>query len=448
MANLRMADSRDFTIINWLDKIEGPGSATISGLATNMENEDDPWDWSIDRVVQEFCTVKRSWELRSSSMVVPDPEPLEAALRDQEITGDTLLNELDNAVLKTELGLRTIGQRAYVNHGISALRLRSAKYRAANQVQPPVISRLMLDELARLIKTSSEGFADQAREDEVQIEDDSSASGRKRQKLDKLDAAAAEIDHSFAEVDNERSMLSAPIEEVDTTNINGKKRKRIAPTLITSEIDLDRVRHMPSAADFVTLDESAQEPQLAKGTEFATEPEPQPAPEPGVTFRDDDGRKRMVPVWQSEPIHEIEAGPSTATVPTISRRKSSKTTKHIPAYLGKKHLAIDEVFYHGVLVGEELTKDDTNLIELEELSMVKTNIPAGQRLYVHSAVKRFLRSEPRQFRRLGELFTAIVPYPERLTSKYNQQSFSLYSSGHARRQTIDSWPEVNTSTLR
>jgi len=60
---------------------------------------------------------------------------------------------------------------------------------------------------------------------------------------------------------------------------NGKKRKRIAPTLITSEIDLSRNRDIPTAADDVIHNDPLNV-------------------EPGVAFIGEDGRKRLVPIRQ------------------------------------------------------------------------------------------------------------------------------------------------------
>ena len=88
----------------------------------------DPWDWDIDRVVQELCTTNRSWQPRSSSMTRPDPSLLEQALREHEVTGNVLLVDVDDAVLKEDLGLKILARRAFVKSAITTLRLHSAQY--------------------------------------------------------------------------------------------------------------------------------------------------------------------------------------------------------------------------------------------------------------------------------------------------------------------------------
>jgi hypothetical protein len=72
---------------------------------------------------------------------------------------------------------------------------------------------------------------------------------------------------------------AAPETSDPALHANGKKRKRIAPTLITSEIDLSRNRDIPTAADDVIHNDPLNI-------------------EPGLAFIGEDGRKRLVPVRQ------------------------------------------------------------------------------------------------------------------------------------------------------
>ncbi|RAL63378.1 hypothetical protein DID88_003802 [Monilinia fructigena] len=89
---------------------------------------DDPWDWLTDKVVQEFCTDQRSWEPRAASSRLPDPVYLEKIIRDNEITGDVLLIDLDDRTLRDDLQIAKLGWRSFIRYGIDQLRLRSPKY--------------------------------------------------------------------------------------------------------------------------------------------------------------------------------------------------------------------------------------------------------------------------------------------------------------------------------
>ncbi|EDO04955.1 hypothetical protein SS1G_07439 [Sclerotinia sclerotiorum 1980 UF-70] len=90
--------------------------------------DDDPWGWSVDRIVQEFCTDKRSWGLRAASSCLPDPAYLEKVFRENEITGDILLLEIDDKTLREDLQISKLGWRSFIRYGIEQLRERSAKY--------------------------------------------------------------------------------------------------------------------------------------------------------------------------------------------------------------------------------------------------------------------------------------------------------------------------------
>lgn len=92
--------------------------------------DDDPWDWSIDRVVQELCTPNRSWQPRTPSMLIPDPAALERVLRDHEVNGNVLLIDVDDNVMRQDFGLKVLGRRAFIRGAIDEMRVKSAKYQA------------------------------------------------------------------------------------------------------------------------------------------------------------------------------------------------------------------------------------------------------------------------------------------------------------------------------
>lgn len=102
---------------------------------------DDPWDWSVDQVVNEFCRVgedRPAW--CSSKDRLPDPTVLEQALRENDVTGEIMLIAITKDVLRDDLGIKSMGQRHAVGKGIDYLRLRSQKFQtspANPTVAPP-----------------------------------------------------------------------------------------------------------------------------------------------------------------------------------------------------------------------------------------------------------------------------------------------------------------------
>jgi len=97
--------------------------ATIGLLAG-----DDPWEWSINRVIQELCHNQTPiWSRGGKSKPIPNLQQLEEALRENDVDGETLL-ELDKAALKDDLGLVSLGQRTAVMKAVEYLQQQSQGY--------------------------------------------------------------------------------------------------------------------------------------------------------------------------------------------------------------------------------------------------------------------------------------------------------------------------------
>jgi hypothetical protein len=459
-------------------------------------DHDDPWDWSTDRVVCEFCTSNRSWPLRSASMAIPNSALLESlakALREQEITGDTLLMDVDSTVMQNSLGLRTVGQRAFVQCGINALRLRSTGYQAyikANKPENTAGSKAirLLHDFCEVIETirgavpgllhgqprqthsianvdqlplqpvnyTSLTHSDIARLRDVDDEDQNA----KRRRLDTavpVNSGAPLFADGGNLLDNphgEHGILTPDLERSsDLALDSGKKRKRIAPTLITSEIDPDRCRGIPSAADVINLNHFSSRDNISDVTEVVGQ---NPATEHGVPFVDNNGRRRVVPLLEvyhsnpSRPGLEVQSSPTlnNAASPRLSIKSKnsgrSKAKTVVPSYLGRSKMAAENFFYPETAIGKDLP-EQSNPVEFSSLSKGITN---GQRLYAHGLMKRFLLSPSQHFVRGAEAFSAVIPYSKKLVSRFQKQSFTLYYTHddgmvRARREEVASWPELD-----
>ncbi|KAF5873364.1 putative snf2 family helicase atpase protein [Botrytis fragariae] len=388
--------------------------------------DDDPWSWSTDRIVQEFCTDQRSWELRAASTRTPDPVFLEKAFRENEITGDILLIEIDDKSLREDLQITKLGWRSFIRYGIEQLRERSAKYKVwldkerasalvaerysnslpsvssrpdfnftINSTVPihmpsgisgvpniPSLQPLRLfteNEIEGPNSNSSQGF------ENVSI---SEGNNNKQQKLDDNTHGANRDGplepnhsntlfltpplpppHSEDECARKQILLETSLHasnEVQPT----KTRKRIAPTLITTAIDQTRDRRIPTEADTVRI---FLHSQLDQG------------------------------------------------------------------YLGNSRMSVDDVFYGKVAAGEQILSGEMAL-EFQE----RSSISFGRRLYVHGLMKHFLRVSPELFKRNNKTLMAIKPYRLQLAPN---PSFTLYRSGlnttEITRQALASWPEID-----
>lgn len=190
------------------------------------------------------------------------------------------------------------------------------------------------------------------------------------------------------------------------------------------------------------------------GSDAENNSPPPTSPRAGEITIDLNGRKRMKPILVSQPAVETISGssstPEASPVPErsenyvpedteVNAKKKSCESKEFSrlGYLGRKAFPVDEVFYGTTAVGEEVknevhykTSVDTHRHSELETFLVPnpSQLPKGQRLYVHGLMQQFLTtSERRDFSRNGQSFTAIFPYPERIGKKHLSPSFTLLS---------------------
>lgn len=100
-----------------------------------MEPPVDPFNWSVDEVVKYLCYGSfDAWARSTTPSPRPDPAILETALRENDVTGDILLTEVDKSTLAQDFALKSLGQRSTIFKAIRYLQTISRKYgEIANQ---------------------------------------------------------------------------------------------------------------------------------------------------------------------------------------------------------------------------------------------------------------------------------------------------------------------------
>lgn len=93
----------------------------------------DPIDWTLDEVVEFLCNPERAPWASSSNTPRPDPVTLGAALRENFVTGEVLLNDVDSSTLKDDFGIKALGHRSSVLRAIKWLQVKSDKYQLSQQ---------------------------------------------------------------------------------------------------------------------------------------------------------------------------------------------------------------------------------------------------------------------------------------------------------------------------
>ncbi|KAH6682071.1 hypothetical protein B0J14DRAFT_695530 [Halenospora varia] len=385
---------------------------------------DDPWDWCLDRVVQELCTENRTWQPRSKATLQPDPIFLEQALREQEITGDALLQHVSDDFMKSDMNIKALGRRMFVHSAIAELRSMSPQYQTYHRKDNPLSDGSYINRSSNDLSTTTSAV-EQARI--ARLAQQEPLAKRQKVRDDPADQSEALFDDHSIPVQDETPDISAP--KVASIEVNGKKRKRIAPTLITTVIDPNRDRQIPTDADNVVWND----PQNT-------------SIEPGVVYIGDDGRKRLVPINSGGVSTNVDSSRRVPAPTSVS--STNAATKQAKAvldsgYLGKRKTTADDVFY-GVGIGEDLPS-----ITVSEFELVGQHISTGRRRYIHDLMKSYLRtrSKPIAFERSGEDFYAVIPYAPRLVPKFHKPSFTLFHSENkqirAKREELQAWPEVD-----
>jgi SNF2 family DNA or RNA helicase len=98
-------------------------------MSTPSPLPDDPWDWSVEQVVRQFCGTDQdrpAW--CSPTDHLPTPGVLERELWENDVTGEVLLTAITKQVLRDDLHIKSMGQRHAIDKGISFLRSRSQKF--------------------------------------------------------------------------------------------------------------------------------------------------------------------------------------------------------------------------------------------------------------------------------------------------------------------------------
>ncbi|KAI0417612.1 hypothetical protein F5X98DRAFT_136713 [Xylaria grammica] len=186
---------------------------------------DDPWDWDVDRVVQEFCAPDKSWYQSATPLKLPSLGKLEEAFREHEVDGEVLLT-YDQAELCAELGIKILKHKSTFRNAIQDIRLRSNKYRIYRKRQA---SEFDDDE--------KETLNDVHRSDEVQYQ------GASEQQIQAPGLGVSTYNPAPLPSSSSPSVADGQV----------TKKRKIIPTLITEMIDPNRNRNIATEADRVNF---------------------------------------------------------------------------------------------------------------------------------------------------------------------------------------------------
>jgi hypothetical protein len=331
-----------------------------------METEIDPWDWTIDDVVREFCYDRTLWKNGHAGARLPDPITLEHALRENDVEGATLLSNLGHSELKDEFGIKSIGQRSGVMWAIGQLRNRSEKYLSEQQsnlrLQPVIKSEF---------QTPTPSF-----------QSFSATPGRP---------------HS----PGAPAMLSSPIlTPISRKEVEAAKEVVVSSTTVVSEA--------AGASNCLTIiPDNASKRQASDGLSE-------------VNSR----KKRKLNLAPPIPLSIVSSSvnktqpASTTLIQLPSRSWLSGIVSEIRSYLGPDKLTPDDIFFGSGGLSKPLNpdmdmkplaEDGTNPSDFQICLLPDRSIPGRQR-FVHRQLVHFLRQPLLEVTRHGQPALAIFPY--------------------------------------
>jgi len=510
----------------------------------------DPWDWSVDQVINALCNPQSQLRAVNTLLKLPDTNLLANKLREHDVNGLALLEEVNTESLKNDFAIKSFSHRGSINYMIRLLQDESRKYQehherksssrglrsstgfdahlgspyttshngsamfsgmsgklqspqSANEQWPghllsqgngpkmpnatfneplnildeaPLLPRLGTSSLVPPPTAGSVHPNGLGRN--VQEQSDIDGAGQSRIGVaENKDAVSEQYQqHTFVSGGFQLTNEPVRVRESETTIIDdhGRKRRRLA-LVPTAESDLlaNKIDHKALAGDgpamlqmetpYVStlpnnspaLSSRHSSQTLTNAMEQAEDAAKEDAessaqPVPGLLHIDPTGRKRMMPILQSDAEVDLEEealpemamsiiASTEAQEPVRPRAKllDENKERHVSlgkrakrdahqTYLGLEPLPVDRLFYGDTDLGQTLENGADD--EDDNFSFVFAGQHSdGQRRYVNARIKYFFQSPRVHIQRQEQEYLGIVPYPSHIGEKHRPLSITLFS---------------------
>lgn len=139
--------------------VDGGMAEPVQSVAAGPSGPTDPWDWSVEEVIDAVCYQKGSLldDINTSELVLTDPQAFERTLRENSVRGLHFLTDVDHGSLRGDLCMTRLGDRSSVLHLIQALRRKSAKYISCLHEQAAIRSLSAYDRLPSIVHEQERG---------------------------------------------------------------------------------------------------------------------------------------------------------------------------------------------------------------------------------------------------------------------------------------------------
>ncbi|KAF7165346.1 hypothetical protein CNMCM5623_009551 [Aspergillus felis] len=379
-----------------------------------MEPDDgDPLDWTVDEVVAFLChNPETPWSQSASQAPRPNPVQFEAALRENLITGEVLLHDVDKETLREELGLKAIGHRSSMLMAIRYLQRRSQKYQRsrvelASQLDDHRYS-VTPSHLTAVIPGPFEGFSSPIHQNSVPS---TATPQNPMQRPCWMTPSASTVSHTKRTFPSDAAISSGLRGDESTTTTGTAKGSESATT---------------------TSGRPPSVPPPAVGRQPAEQRIDQS--NPGERVRayehivvDAEGKKRR--------RLDLSSLPEPQKNPRVS--KSSNIPQYKDWYIGPDRILPSQLFYPSTS-GEE----DHSFVILGP-----PNLPTAQRHFVRKCMNYFFRQQPIKLSSDTESSQmALIPYDHSKVTEHDEKFFTLYTATNGTvsitQEDIKKWPQL------
>ena len=89
-------------------------AAPIPSVEPGDSVDEDPWDWTVQQVIDAACYQKSSLldGINTSDLILTNPQAFEQKLRENNVKGLTFLKDVDHASLRVDLCMTSLGDRS------------------------------------------------------------------------------------------------------------------------------------------------------------------------------------------------------------------------------------------------------------------------------------------------------------------------------------------------
>ncbi|KAI4199126.1 MAG: hypothetical protein LQ350_004816 [Teloschistes chrysophthalmus] len=406
---------------------------------------EDPWDWTIDRVVAALCDDHAGYRaVCKPEDCLPEAASLEQMIREHCISGRSLLTAIDYETLREEFGIRALGPRAIIVQEIRRLKIGSRQWVAAQdeqevyssrrrtRLQTPAARRQTNTNVAHTTETQP---TPEATNDIGSTRDTSPVTPhhqilsheqdsiqQSQQWLNGIpDSPQVPIIEDAAVGATSDDLVLGIQNETYIVDETGRKRRKLC-------IDMSAPVNVPEES-IVAAGNGVTAPTEGQHVTPTLKSPPSP-----VDAAPQEGRRRIAPTLISQPPQfdnvSVESAVHASERPEIpAGRPIKQEASRNTGFLGTKALPVDDLFY---TPENELQKqvDDpcvnSNYKDSDNFAFFGISDGNGEQRYVAARMKYFLQQRPNLYRRGGKLYFGICLYPDYFGQAQKPSSITIF----------------------